>query len=216
MMDRGTLIAGGILGFGALFLLSHSGEGFSLFDSDLGANPYLANLTPAQRAQLAAGQLGTAGPGNAPAVGAAPSVSPAQIAGAIGGIGAAALPLLGVGGVALGIATAGIGLGVVLVSYALMKQRASMHTNDVRDLWQRQFIALHDALGLTPLTAAQTQGSGPGSIELAECIFAFDHDSTNSLWRAVAHTQDERVFRGAAANVDRFFAARGIPVEDVR
>lgn len=217
MADKGTLLALGLLGIGGYYLLTQTSaaSALGLSDPDLGPNPYLnPNLTPAQQAAIAANAR-TAGPGNAPASPATPFIgSPGGLSG-VGAVVASTLPLLGLGATALAITTAGIGVAIAFLSYELLKQRASMHTNDVRDAWQRQFIALHSALGIRPLTIAQTQGSGPGSIEMAEVIFYFDHDNNQTLWKAVSHTQDERVFRAAAANVDRFLGAQGIPVQDV-
>ena len=215
-MDSKTLIAFGVLGAGGVYLLSRQGvlgdtSGW-LPDLGLGPGAVATGLTPAQLAQLSAR---TAGAGNAPVVSSTPFVSSAQGLGAIAALGASTLPLFGVSGVALGVTTAGIGLAVTFLTYELLKQRASMHTNDVRDQWERQFVDLHRALGIWPLTAEQTRGSAPGTVEMAEVIFNFDQDRSQRLWHAVQGTQDERAFRAAAANVDRFLTSVGVPVQDV-
>lgn len=216
-METRSLVAFGILGAGGFYLLSRSGALGDLALPDFGLGPGAVDtpggpLSPAQLAQL---QARTAGAGNTPIVASTPFVGSPQGIGAIATVGASVLPLLGVGGVALGITTAGIGLAVAFVTYELLKQRASMHTNDVRDQWERQFVDLHRALGIRPLTADQVRGSAPGTVEMAEVIFNFDHDRSQRLWHAVQGTQDERVFRAAAANVDRFLASVGVPVQDV-
>jgi hypothetical protein len=203
------------LGAGGWYLLSRSGalQGSGLDLTELGLIGSDGSfLSPAERAQALA--LRQPAPGNMPIVQSASFVSSGGLA-AIGGLGAAALPLLGLGGIALGLTTAGIGLAIFFVSYYLLKQRASMHTNDVRDQWQKQFIDLHHALGLRDLTYEQTKGSGPGNIEMAEVIFSIDHDSSQRLWKAVTQTQDERMFAAAARNIDQFLTANGIPVQDV-
>lgn len=212
-MKGGTLAAGAIFAGGAWYLLTRTGalEGSGLGLDDIGLVAH--EPTPAERAQALA--LRQPGPGNAPIVSSPSFFGSGQGIGALAGIGAAALPALGLSGLALGLTTAGIGLAVAFVTYELLKQRASMHTNDVRDQWQRQFIELHSALGLRPLTAAQTAGSGPGNIEMAEVIFSIDHDSDQRLWKAVTHTQKEAQFRAAAMNIDRFLTSAGIPVQDV-
>lgn len=216
----GQVLAFGVLAFGAWYLLTGGSSGqlgaalSSVLDPD-GDVPTRGPLTSQQYAALQNAERTTLA-GNAPATASSSFMgSPAGIS-SLAATGTAALPLLGVGGVALGITTAGIGIGVAFISYELLKQRASMHTNDVRDAWQRQFIAIHDALGIRPLTYAQTAGSGPGSIEMAEVIFYFDHDPNNTLWKSVTKTQDERVFRAAAVQVENFLRAQGIPVQDVQ
>lgn len=213
-----------IIGAGGIFLLSRradaagfSDDDFNPIDPATGMPVNTSNLTPAQRVALQQ-YAAHAGPGNAPIV-----ASPSMIGPVTGLVGAAgstiAIATIGTATVGAAIATAavtaGIGLVVIFVSYKLLKQRASMHVNDVRDQWQRQFVDLHRALGIRPLTAAQTFGSGPGNIEMAEVIFHFDHDSSQRLWMAVTHTQNEQAFRTAAANIDRFLSAQGVPVQDV-
>jgi len=211
-MNHGRILAAAVVIGGAWYVLTRSGAlaGTGAGLDDLGLVRHEA--TPAER--LRAEALRQPGAGNAPI---APSASFVTSGGltALAGVGAAALPLLGVGGVALGLSTAGIGLAVFFISYELLKQRASMHTNDVRDQWEAQFVALHDAIGLRRLTSAQTQGSAPGTIEMAEVIYYFDHDDSQRLWHAVEGTQDERQFRYAAGQVDAFLMARGVPVQDV-
>lgn len=186
------------------------------------------HLTPAQRAALNALPLTAAG--NAPVV-PAPSFfgSPAGIGALDASIatGVGALASAGVFGSAIvaGAATAGIGIAIAFLSYEFLKQRASMHTNDVRDAWQHQFIALSDALGIERPAFASGPGGGGyspgddgqsnGSVEMSRVIFYFDHDGSSRLWHAVTDTQNEQQFRVAAAAVDRFLASQGVPVKDV-
>lgn len=213
-MDKGRLVAAGVIVGGGWYFLTRSGAlaGTGAGLDDLGLVPH--EPTPAERARAEA--LRQPAPGNAPI---AASSSPGFVgAGGLAAIGGGASVVLGAvlgPGIALGIATAGIGIAVAFISYELLKQRASMHTNDVRDAWEKQFVALHTALGLQPLTYAQTAGSAPGTLEMAEVIFLFDHDRNQLLWKAVQNTQDERQFRGAALNVDRFLTYQGVPVQDV-
>lgn len=215
-MKPGTVVAAAVVVGGGWYFLTKSG---ALAGTGLGLDAFGVPIQPdgPSAADLArANALRQPAPGNAPIAAASSSSFVASGGlGALAGLGAATLPLFGLGGVALGITTAGIGLAVAFLSYELLKQRASMHTNDVRDQWTKQFVSLHDALGLTPLTAAQTRGSGVGSVEMGEVIFNFDHDSAQRLWHAVEGTQDERTFRAAAANVDAFLRSHGVPVQDV-
>jgi hypothetical protein len=213
-MKAGNAIAAVVIVGGGWYLLSRggvlAGTGAAI-DEVLGYDPF-GPSTATDAARAAA--LRQPAAGNAPVVQNASFVSSGGLS-VIGAGTAGLLPYILGPGLMTGIATAGIGVAVAFLSYELMKQRASMHTNDVRDAWQRQFITIHDALGITPLRPDQTAGSGPGNIEMAEVIFYFDHDANNTLWKAVTKTQDERQFRYAAANVDRFLAAHGIPVQDV-
>lgn len=211
-MTSGKAIAVIIVAGGGWFVLTRTGAlaGTGLALDELGLIPHEAS--PAERAQALA--VRQPNPGNAPIVPSA-SFAGAGGVGAIAGLATAALPLLGLTGAGLAFATAGIGLVVVFVAYKLLKMRASMHTNDVRDQWQQQFVGLHRALGIRDLTVAQTAGSGPGNIEMAEVIFYFDHDTEQRLWKAVTKTQDETRFHAAATNIDAFLTAHGVPVTDV-
>jgi|SRR5882672_7045729 len=185
-------------------------------------------LTPGQRVALAAShQLA---PGSAPVVPAPGFFGTPQGIGAIdsailGGVGlAASAGLLG-GSVVAGAATLGIGFAVAFASYLYLKQRASMHVNDVRDAWQKQFIELHKALGIRPLPGPSGPGGGGystgddgqsnGNVEMAEVIFYFDHDGSQRLWKAATNTQNEAQFRQAATAIDRFLMSQGVPVQDV-
>lgn len=209
-MQTGSLVAGAVLIGGAVYLLNREGVidvGDLAQTFGLGPGSITGPLTPAE---LAAIQARTPGAGNAPIVASPAFASPQNLA-AIGGVGVAALPLLGVTGVGLGLATAGIGLAVAFATYELLKQRASMHTNDVRDLWERQFVDLSRALGLPTHTETSV---APGTLEMADVIFYFDHDTSQRLWHAVQGTQDETRYRLAARNVDLFLTARGISVQD--
>lgn len=211
-MNHGRLLAAGVLIGGSWYLLTRSGAlagtGAGLDDLGLVAH----EPTPAELARAQAVRQPAAG--NAPIVQNPSFVQQGGLS-AIAAAGASALPLLGVGGVALGITTAGIGLAVAFVSYALLKQRASMHTNDVRDQWESQFVPLAASLGIPPLTADETRGSAPGTVEMAQVIYLFDHDDNHTLWKSVQQTQDERTFRYAAGRVDAFLTANGVPVQDV-
>jgi hypothetical protein len=214
-MKAGPILAGAVIAGGGWYLLTRSGalQGTPLGLDTLGLIPH--EPTPAERAQALA--LRQPAAGNAPIVQNPSFVTSGGLA-AVAGLGASFLPLLGLHGVALGITTAGIGLAVLFITYMLLKQRASMHTNDVRDQWEKQFVELHHALGLRALTYDQIRGKGsvaPGTLEMAEVIFNFDHDEKQSLWIAVQHTQNESQFRAAAMNIDRFLAAQGVPVQDV-
>lgn len=209
-MQTGTLITSAVLLGGAVYLLNREGV-IDVGDwgqtFGLGPGSVSGPLTPAE---LAAIQLRSPGAGNAPIVGSPPFVNPSTIAG-FGALGAATLPLFITSQVALGLATAGIGLAVAFVTYELLKQRASMHTNDVRDLWERQFVDLARALGMPPIT---DRNVAPGTLEMADVIFYFDHDASQRLWHAVQGTQDETRYRAAARNVDLFLTQHGIPVQD--
>lgn len=214
-MTSGRVIGVIIVAGGGWYLLTRTGAlaGTGLALDELGLIRHEA--TPAETARALA--LRQPGPGNAPVV-ANPSFVGAGGIGAIGALATAALPFLHLGAAAAGIATAGIALVVIFVAYKLLKQRASMHTNDVRDVWQKQFIGLHDALGIRKLTIAQTAGSGPGNIEMAEVIGYFDPSQVppnQPLWQAVTKTQDETKFHAAASAIDAFLTAHGVPVQDV-
>lgn len=210
-MTPGAKVVVGLgLAGGAWYLLTREGtlqgSGFAL--DELGLVPH--EPTPAERARALA--LRQPGPGNIPITSSPGFIGSGGLV-AVGGIGAAVLPLFLSSSLAIGLATAGIGLAVVFLSYVLMKQRASMHTNDVRDQWQKQFVELHSAMGMAPIKGGTTVA--PGTLEMAEVIFAIDHDEKQSYWMAVQHTQDERQFRAAATNIDRFLTSNGIPVQDV-
>ena len=232
-MKTETIILGAVAVGGTVYLLAQSGAlpGFELPPSLGGpANqiPGTSQLTPGQKAALDA--LRTTGAGNAPAVDApswigTPSGVAAVDSAIVGGVGIAANAGLFGSAVVGGIATAGIGLAVAFFSYEWLKQRASMQTNDVRDAWQKQFIAISDALGIPKLTYASGPGGGGyspgddgqsnGNIEMSRVIFYFDHDATSRLWTAVTKTQNEAQFRAAAAAVDSFLASQGVPVHGV-
>lgn len=210
-MKGETILAGGIILGGGWYLLTRSG---ALAGSGVGLDELgILQPTPAERARAEALRVPAAG--NTPVVSSHNFVTDPSGIVAIGGASAATIGAILGPGLATGIATAGIGLAVAFISYELLKQRASMHTNDVRDQWEKQFVGLHRALGLTPLRYDQTIGSAPGTVEMAECIFFFDHDSQQRLWHAVQGTQDERQFRAAANDVDRFLTVNGVPVQDV-
>lgn len=214
-MTSGKAIGVIIVAGGGWFVLTRTGAlaGTGLALDELGLIRHEAS--PAERTQALA--LRQPNPGNAPIVPSA-SFAGAGGVGAIAGLGAAALPLLGLTGAGLAFATAGIGLAVVFISYKLLKMRASMHTNDVRDQWQKQFVGLYAALGLPPMRAEDTRGSGPGNIEMASIIAHFDPSQVppnQPLWTAVTKTQDETRFHAAASNVDAFLHAHGVPVQDV-
>lgn len=221
-----TLIVAGALWYTIAYtdVLAALGLPNPIADNQPGAD----GLTPAQRAQIAAThQLA---PGSAPIV---PAPSFFGTPSGIAAIDSAILGTVGVlasagvlgGAVVAGAATLGIGFAVAFLSYEYLKQRASMRTNDVRDAWQKQFVALHDALGIRKLTVASGPGGGGyspgddgesnGSVEMAEVIFALDHDSSQRLWHAVTDTQNEAQFRQAANVIDRFLTSRGVPVQDV-
>lgn len=216
-----------VIGVGGVFLLSRQNTAANAINDDgsitidpVTGLPISTNqLTPAQRAALAQ-YAGQAGPGNAP-IAPAPGFfsGPAGIGaidtGILGGVGIAASAGVFGGALATGAATLGIGFAVAFFSYEFLKQRASMHTNDVRDAWQRQFIDLHRALGIRDLTAEQVRGSGPGNIEMAEVIFYFDHDDQQRRWKAVTQTQNEQQFRAAARDVENFLRSQGVPVTDI-
>lgn len=220
-MKPPQIVAGVVIAGGAWYLLTRSG---ALRGTDLGLDTLglispgigLAGHEPtlAERAQALA--LRQPGPGNTPIVQNPSFISSGGLA-AVAGVGVSLLPLFLHSSLAVGLTTAGIGLAVVFITYLVLKARASMHTNDVRDQWQKQFVELHHALGLKSLTYAQVgKGSvAPGTLEMAEVIFAIDHDSDQRLWKAVQHTQNEAQFRAAATNIDRFLGSNGIPVEDV-
>jgi hypothetical protein len=213
-----VLVAAG----GGLYLFSRTVTGAALAPSfaSLGLPEPYTSLTPAQQVALNTAQQQGSGPGNAPIVAGAPfNGNSAQVASvvdttAIGVTGLLAhAGVFGVaGGLTAGAVTLGIGLAVAFFTYEWLKQQQSIATNRTRDTWTAQFLALHTALGLTPLTAAQTKGSGPGDLEMAEVIFYFDHDGTQRLWHAVQSTQNEAQFAVAARAVDIFLKARGVPV----
>lgn len=220
-MKTGKLIAGAVLAGGAFYALAKSGTltdlgipadaaGLDLFGAPVGPD----RRTAAQRARDEA--LRATAPGNAPIVPSPGFFGSAAGVGAIDTAIVSAVGLLGAAGafggaLATGAATLGIGFAVVFLSYEFLKQRASMHTNDVRDAWTQQFIALHEAL-MGPFTPVP--GNGPGDLEMAEVIFYFDRDTSQRLWHAVQDTQDERQFRAAANAVDRFLTSRGVPVQE--
>lgn len=220
-MKPATVIAVAVAGIGAVYLASHGAlasvlpslDGLGLDPSSaLARNP--AGLTPGQQASLAA--IAKNAPGNAmvvPPPGAAVALAGAIDSAAVAGAGV--LLSLGLSGAALGAATAGVGLAVAFFTYEWLKQKQSMATNRARDAWTAQFIPLHAALQLTPLTAAQTKGSGPGDLEMAEVIFFFDHDSGQRLWHAVQNTQNEAQFQVAARAVEVFLAGYGVPVTGI-
>lgn len=207
---------------GTWYFLSKAGV---LTGTGLSFDEILASVAPglSAQAQYVQGQaLDQSGAGNSPKVPAVAYVgAAASIAGSIAGIFAGGGAAGGGAGAALGIslATAGIIAGVVIVVYLayrfLKKQKASMHTNDVRDLWQRQFVALHAQMGLPPLPASVTKGTGPGTLEMAEVIHYFDHDDSQRLWKAVQQTQDLKRMEAAANDIDRFLTSQGIPVQDI-
>lgn len=214
-------IAIGIFGAGLWYVLAKqgalrafgilpSGDPFNAIDSGI--------LTPAQRVQLAAVDRTLAG--NAPVVPAPSFFGTPQGVAAIDGAAiatAGGLASAGVfgGAIVAGAATAGIGIAVAFFSYEWLKQKASMRTNDVRDVWEQQFVLLHQALGIRPLSAQDTAGSAPGTVEMGEVIYYFDHDDTQRLWHAVEGTQNESQFRIAAQAVDRMLTSQGVPVRDV-
>jgi hypothetical protein len=214
-------IAIGVFGVGLWFVLAKQGA-LRAFGINPGDDPFSAIdsgiLTPAQRATLAATAQTLAG--NAPVVPAPSFFGTPQGVSAIDGAAVTAaggLAAAGVFGSAVvaGIATAGIGIAVAFFSYEWLKQKASMRTNDVRDAWESQFVALHTALGIRPLSFAQTFASAPGTVEMGEVIYYFDHDDSQRLWHAAEGTQNESTFRIAAQAIDRFLTSQGVPVRDV-
>jgi hypothetical protein len=228
-MKTGSIVAGGIVVGGAFYLLARSGA-LAQLQTDLHLAPPIDPLTgqpypptPTAAEQVRALALRQPGAANTPIAGGAPSFISTGGLGAIAGLAAAALPLLGVGGVALGISTAGIGLAVAFLSYELLRQRESIAVNRARDAWQHQFIDLSNALGIPPVTYASTAGGGGyspgvgggsnGSVEMSRVIFFFDHDPNNTLWKA-ANTQDMTKFRNAANAIDAFLRAQGVPVQN--
>lgn len=204
-----------IVAGGGWFVLTRTGAlaGTGLALDELGLVRHEAS--PAERAQALA--LRQPNPGNAPIVASASFAGMGGVA-AIGGLASAAIPLLHLSAAAAGFATAGIAIAVIFISYKLLKMRASMHTNDVRDQWQKQFVGLYAALGLPPMRAEDTRGSGPGNIEMASIIAHFDPSQVppnQPLWQAVTKTQDETRFHAAASNIDAFLHAHGVPVQDI-
>lgn len=204
---------------GTWYVLSKSG---ALAGTGLALDDVLASIgaplgLSAQAQQVQANALQQPGPGNSP-------ISPA--ASILGLAGSAASIVAGLGGgggagagIGISLATAGIIAGVVIVVFLtfrfLRRQRASMQTNDVRDLWQRQFVDLHRQMGFEPVPLEQQKGVGPGTLEMAEIIYYFDHDDSQQLWKAVQQTQDQNRMIAAANAIDNFLGTHGIPVQDV-
>lgn len=232
-MKTEEAIAFGVLGVGGLYLLSRSG-GLAGIAADANAAvaaavpgipglPTNPNLTPGQ--QLALDTIATqeqAAPGNAPAVPGASFIGTPQGLAAVDTavIGAAGLidGAIFTSAVVAGVATLGIGLVVAFFSYEYFAQQASIAANRWRDAWQKQFIALSDALGIPHITVGTgaspgTDGTSNGNIEMSRVIFYFDHDSTGRLWTAVTKTQNLAAIQVAAKAIDTFLKGQGIPVQ---
>ncbi len=225
-MKPETVVALGVLGAGAFLLwptIAPELAAIVPLPTTAGAiDPYTGQpidpaITPAQ--QVALDQIRateTLQAGNAPVVPPAPFFGTAQGVGVldtalVSGAGLADAAIFGAASVVGGIVTLGVAAAIAFFSYEYLQQRASIQTNRVRDAWEFQFVALHDALGIRPLPYVTGSG-GRGTQEMAEVIFMFDHDSSQRLWHAVQGTQNETQYKIAARAVEIFLGEHGVPV----